>query len=156
MIVGLRPPTLADLDGVHLDPAVLLWSLGVSVAAGVLFGCAPALFASGRSVGDVLRSETRAASGDKAPRRVRSGLIIAEIAMALVLLTGAGLLVRSFVALERTPVGFDPHQLVALDVIMGMRAPPAERRALERTILDRLRATPGVTGAAVGNTPGDD
>jgi len=157
IIVALRPPTLADLAGARLEPAVLLWSVGISVAAGVLFGSAPALFAGGRSVGDVLRSESLTASGDAGLRRVRSGLIVVEIAMALVLLVGAGLLVRSFVALETTPLGFEPHGLMAFDVLLGPSAgrERAQRIVVEQSVMERLRSTPGVTGVAVGSMPGE-
>jgi putative ABC transport system permease protein len=155
IIIALRPPALADLASVHIESAVLLWSLGISVVTGLLFGSAPALFAGARSVGDVLRSETRTSSGDSTSRRIRSALIVAEIAMSLVLLVGAGLLVRSFVALERTPLGFDPHDLVAVDVLFGPRVPRDTRLAVRSSILDRFRGTPGVTEAAVGTMPGD-
>lgn len=159
LIVALRPPALENLAGIHIESTVLLWSAGISVLTGVLFGCAPALFAGARSVGDVLRSETRGASGGGASRRMRSALIVLEIAMSLVLLIGAGLLVRSFVALQQIPLGFDPHGLVTLDVMLprpSRQGLPAERRrALRAALLERLRAVPGVMDAAVGTLPGD-
>jgi putative ABC transport system permease protein len=154
LIIALRPPDLAGLAGAHLDAPVLLWSVGISIATGILFGSLPALFAGGRSVGDVLRGGTRAASADSTLRRLRSGLIVAEIAMALVLLVGAGLLVRSFVALEAIPPGFDPHDLVAVEVMMGPGVPRDAKVAIQQSILDRFRATPGVLSAAVGTMPG--
>ncbi|HEX8725955.1 MAG TPA: ABC transporter permease [Gemmatimonadaceae bacterium] len=163
-IVALRPPTLGDLGHAGIDPAVLWWSVGISVVTGVLFGSAPALFAGGQSVNDVLKGESLTTSGDPKLRRARSALIVVEIAMALVLLVGAGLLVRSFVSLEKIPLGFDPHGLVAYDVIFGPSPPPppgtppgqgrATRLALEQHILDELRAQPGVLGASFGPMPG--
>lgn len=159
IIVALRPPALENLAGIRLESTVLLWSAGISVLTGVLFGCAPALLAGARSVGDVLRSETRGASGGGASRRMRSALIVLEIAMSLVLLIGAGLLVRSFVALQQIPLGFDPHGLVTVDVMLPRptrQGLPAERRrALRAAVLERLRAVPGVIDAAVGTLPGD-
>ncbi|HEX6537175.1 MAG TPA: ABC transporter permease, partial [Gemmatimonadaceae bacterium] len=112
VIVALRPPALDHLAGVRIDTAVLLWSLGVSVATGLLFGCAPAIFASVRPVGDVLRREARGGSAGVVSRRVRSTLIVLEIATSLVLLVASGLLVRSFAALQRMPLGFEPRGLV--------------------------------------------
>jgi putative ABC transport system permease protein len=156
IILALRPPALANLAGVHVDAAVLLWSVGVSVFTGILFGSAPALLAGRRSVGDVLRSETRAGSGDGASGRMRSTLIVAEVAMSLVLLAGAALLVQSFIALQRVPLGYDPHNLVAMDILLPMRRmSPDERLGFERAVLTRLQGTPGVSEAAIGTLPSE-
>jgi predicted permease len=156
IILALKPPSLAHLDGVSLQSAVLLWSVGISVATGILFGSVPALFAGARSVGDVLRSETRNASGGAAARRIRSALIVFEIAMSLVLLVGAGLLVRSFIARQRIPLGFQPHGLVAADVMLGVKrtTTPAQRDARRNDLVQRLRAVPGVTDVSIGTMPG--
>ena len=85
---------------------------------------------------------------------MRSSLIVVEIALSFALLVGAGLLTRSFVALQRTPLGFDPHNLVSVDVFFG----PAIRRAgraieVRQAILARLRETPGIVGASLGTLP---
>jgi putative ABC transport system permease protein len=155
VILALRPPALSNLDGVHLALPVLVWSLGISIATGILFGSAPALFAGGRSFGDALRSGTRASSSDGVSRRIRSGLIVAEIALSLVLLVGAGLLLRSFVALQRMPLGFEPRGLLAIDFHTRWSPQPDERIALRSALLERVRAAPGVTEAAIGTMPGD-
>jgi len=158
VIIALRPPALDGLAGLRPEAPALFWTLGISLATGLVFGSAPALFASGRTVGDVLRGGGRTASGDRGLRRVRAAFIVAEIAMSLVLLTGAGLLVRSFVALQRAPLGFNPHGLVAVEVMQGDAARGktlAEKCALDADILRRLRSTPGVVDAAVGTMPGD-
>ena len=120
---------------------------------GVLFGCAPALFAGARSAGDVLRGEARTGAGNVASRRLRSALIVIEIAMSLVLLVGAGLLVRSFLALQRIPLGFDPHGLVSVEVLIVPRLPIDAKVAIRASLLERLRAVPRVTGVAVGTLP---
>jgi predicted permease len=153
IIIALRPSTLASLADVRIEPTVLLWSLGVSVATGVLFGCAPALFAGAGKVGDVLRNESRATSGGVATRRLRAGLIVLEIAMSLVLLVGAGLLVRSFRQLQQMRLGFEPQGLVYFDVMLG----PANRDRVPQTtaaIIQRIRAMRGVTDVAIGTMPG--
>jgi len=157
VIIALRPPALANLADIRLESTVLLWSAGISVATGILFGAGPALFAGGRSVGDVLRSETRASSGDALARRTRSALIVAEIALSLVLLVGAGLLVRSFITLLETPLGFEPHGLIAADMLLPPPRimPQVEKPAVERAILEHVRAIPGVLDAAIGTMPGD-
>jgi predicted permease len=156
LILALRPPALANLDGVHLEPSVLLWSVAISVVTGILFGTAPALLAGTGFAGDLLRREARTSAGDRTSRRLRAVLIVGEIALSLVLLAGAGLLVRSFVALERTPLGFDPRGLVSFDILLPLRKMNLDQRlAFEKTILERFRGTPGVTGAAIGTLPGE-
>ncbi len=153
VIIVLRPPTLANLDDVHVEAAVLLWSAGISVFTGMLFGTLPALFAARGSVADVLRSETRVGSGTISTRRIRSALIVLEIALSLVLLIGAGLLVRSFVALQRVPLGFEPRGMVSFDVMYNSEMPRALGGTLGNQIVERLKAVPGVKDAAIGVIP---
>jgi putative ABC transport system permease protein len=154
IIIALRPSSLDHLDTVRIEPAVLLWTLGVSVATGILFGCAPALFAIARKVGDVLRNETRGGSGGRTSRRFRSGLIVIEIALSIVLLVGAGLLVRSFVQLQQMHLGFEPRGLAYVTVMMGGSRNRARLPAIRQTIVDRVRALPGVTDIVLGTMPG--
>ncbi len=154
VVVAIRPPALENLDSVRIEPTVLLWCVAVSVCTGLLFGSAPALLSIGGSAGDVLKSESHASSGDRNARRVRSALIIAEIAMSLVLLVGAGLLGRTFVALQHTPLGFEPRGLASVQVIFK-RGPRDQMPEKQRAVLERLRAIPGVTDAAIGVMPGE-
>lgn len=154
VIVALRPPALDHLADVRLEPAVLLWTLGVSVATGVLFGSAPALLPGSQTAGDVLRRETRGGSPGRASVRMRSALIVLEIAASLVLLVGSGLFVRSFTALQRMPLGFEPRGLVYTDVLIAGPRNRDRKPALRDAIVRRLRATPGVTGVAIGTMPG--
>jgi predicted permease len=154
VIVALRPLALDRLADVRIDSAVLLWTGAISIVTGVLFGGAAAFFVASQNVADLLRSETRASSSGGASRRVRSSLIVVEIALSFALLVGAGLLTRSFVALQRTPLGFDPHNLVSVDVLFA----PSIRRAgrsveVRQAILARLRETPGIVGASLGTLP---
>lgn len=155
LILALRPPSLANLDTVQVESTVLLWGAGISVLTGLLFGTLPALFAARGSAADVLRSETRGGSGSVATRRIRSALIVFEIALSLVLLVGAGLLVRSFAAMQRIPLGFEPRGMVSFDLIDNFRVPRdlgvRSRRRYE--IVERLRAVPGVIDAAIGMNP---
>ena len=85
---------------------------------------------------------------------MRSTLIVLEIAISLVLLVGAGLLVRSFVELQRMPLGFEPRGVVYTSLIIGDRKVRDERPAIRDAILERLRSLPGATGAAIGTMPG--
>jgi len=154
VIIALRPIALDRLADVRVDPAVLLWTAAISIATGVLFGGAAAFFVSSQKVADLLRSETRTSSSGGASRRVRSSLIVAEIALSFALLVGAGLLTRSFALLQGTPLGFDPRDLVSIDVLV----PPAITRAGQRpavrdAVVRRLTEMQGVTAAAVGMLP---
>jgi putative ABC transport system permease protein len=154
VIIALRPLGLDRLADVQIDPAVLLWTGAIAMFTGVVFGGAAAFFVASQSVADLLRSETRVSSAGGASRRVRSSLIVVEIALSFALLVGAGLLARSFAALQRTPLGFEPHNLVSVDVFFS----PAIRRAgraieVRHGILARLRETPGVVGASLGTLP---
>jgi predicted permease len=154
LIIALRPPALASLADVRLQPVVLLWTLGVALATGILFGCVPALLSSAQPAGDALRRETRGGSSGTASRRVRSALIVFEIAASLVLLSGSGLLVRSFTALQAMRLGFEPRGLVYTDVLLGSGQFRDRRLQFRAAIIDRLRALPGVTGVAFGVMPG--
>jgi putative ABC transport system permease protein len=156
IILALRPASLKELAGVQIAVPVLLWSAMISVGTGILFGFAPALFAGGRAVGDILRRATHTASSGTWLRRMRSALIVGEIAMSLVLLVGAGLLVRSFAALQATPLNFEPRGLVSTNVMMMFPEHwSIEARSARRNeMLGRLRAVPGVTEATTGTMPG--
>ena len=154
LIIALRPIALDRLAGVHIEPAVLVWTAGISVLTGVLFGGAAAFFVSSQNVADLLRSETRTSSSGGVSRRIRSSLIVAEIALSFALLVAAGLLARSFAALQSTPLGFDPHNLVSIDVLV----PPSitrtgQRPAVRDAVTRRLAEMRGVTAAAFGMLP---
>ena len=153
IIVALRPVSLDHLATVRLDTPVLLWCAALSVVAGILFGSAPAFLVRG-AVGDVLKNETRTGSGGLAARRARSTLTVVEIAMSLTLLMCAGLLFRSFLELQRMPLGFEPRGLVFVDVLMGGRNNRDRRPQLRDEAMSRVRALPGVRGVAIGMIPG--
>jgi predicted permease len=154
LIIAARPATLDHLASVRIESTVLAWSIAVSIATGIAFGSAPAFFATGRGVGDVLRSESRAGSSGIAGQRVRSTLIIFEIAMSLMLLVGAGLLARSFFALSQLPLGFEPRGLVSIEVLYPPgRMSSAQRFASRQAVLGALRAERGVDDAAFGAFP---
>lgn len=154
-IVALTPRGPANYSGLpdQLDLTVLLWTAGVSIATGLLFGVGPALLSGGRSMGDALRIGAQSAIGSSAARRLRSGLVIAEIALSMVFLVTAGLLVRSFIALEGTSVGYDPTGLVSVAVDLASHPAQADRASAEQSLLRALRGLPGVRDAALGTVP---
>ncbi|MEP7384684.1 MAG: ADOP family duplicated permease, partial [Gemmatimonadota bacterium] len=153
LIAALRPIALDNLGDVGIEPVVLAWTAGISVLTGILFGAAAAFFVGSRSVTDLLRSETQSTSATGTSRRVRSTLVVLEIALSLTLLVGAGLLARSFLALQQVRIGFDPHNLVSIDVLMPPTIGRAARGALSDAIVGHLREVPGVIDAAVGTLP---
>ena len=154
VIIALRPIALDRLADVHIEAAVLIWTGAISILTGALFGGAAALFVASQNVADLLRSETRASSGGTASRRVRSSLIVVEIALSFALLVGAGLLTRSFAALQRTPIGFEPHNLASVDVLFGPMINRTGRGTETReAVLAHLREMPGVVDASVGTLP---
>jgi putative ABC transport system permease protein len=142
-------PTTADIS---LDRTVLFFTLGVSLLTGVLFGLAPALQASKPELNEALKEGGRSGSEGSTRNRVRSLLVVAEVALSLMLLVGAGLLVRSFMRLLQTQTGFEPRNLLTLS--LSYRVGKDEgRKALDffHAVEERVRAVPGVEAVAVSN-----
>jgi predicted permease len=146
--VKALPAVLPRTGDIKTDWRVLLFTLAASIFTGVLFGLAPAVQASSPDLNDSLKEGGRSGSGSK--QRIRSALIVAEIAMALVLLVGAGLVIRSFAILGRVNPGFDPRNVVALDLSLGPRAysEPSRINNLYRQLFENLKSVPGVQAAA--------
>ncbi len=143
---------LLPLDAeVHIDLRVLGFAAAVSAAAGILCGVFPALTLAKAGPGGVLNEAARGASGGVRSNRVRSLLVVCEVALTVVLLIGAGLLVRSFQRLASVPVGFSAeHVLSARLSLPQLRyASPASRARFVARVLERLEASPGVSSAGV-------
>ena len=140
-------------DQIGLDTPVLVFTLGLALATGVLFGIAPALTASRGDVNDALKEGGRGSSAGGSGTRFRRTLVAAEIAIALVLLIGAGLLMRSFLGLRAIDPGFDPHNVLTMTVSVAGRPEyvGASREALYRNLVERIEAVPGVRQASVTN-----
>jgi predicted permease len=148
-LVAAAPPTLPRLAAVHTDGWVLGFTLMVSVLTGVLFGLAPAIQASRPDLTVALAEGGR--SGSSAGRqRFRRGLVVAQIALALMLVTSAGLLIRSFVRMRGVDPGFDPSHLLSAEVELSpvRYDTPAKVRAFFAQLVQRLDAIPGVRSAA--------
>ena len=149
-VAGMSALTLPLLETVRLDGASLLFALSLSAAAGLLFGLAPALQIPASAIGDALRASGRGATGDKTRQWMRNGLVVSEIALACVLLVGAGLLSRSFLNVLDTDLGFRPESVAALRVDQsGPRRARDERNAYFDDVLARVRQIPGVADAGV-------
>lgn len=159
-LVALAPQDTPGLDQVGVNAGVLGFTLLLSVATGLVFGLAPALGASKVDLNRTLKESSRGATGGARHYRLRSVLVSAEFALALVLLAGAGLLIRTFVALNRVDLGFDPHQVVTMRI--ALLGPRYEERSHQvqffRDLLRNVESLPGVISAAAldgGGLPPD-
>ena len=146
-VVAERIP-IQRLEVVTIDGTVLLFTALAALAAGVVFGVVPALTGAGSKLNESLKDGGRSGSAARS-KRTRSAFVIVEVALALVLLVGAGLLVRSFVRLLDVDPGFQPQQTVTMRVaIPGARYPqPALREQFFDRLLDRIKVLPGVEAA---------
>src|SRR5262249_49247223 len=128
-LIALSPEGIPRGETGGLGVRVLLFSLVVSVAAGVGFGLVPAPPASRRDLSDALREGERGSTDGAGRNRVRSMLVASEFALALVLLVGAGLMMRTFVALQSIDPGFDPHNVLSMVMsIAGTKEAPIGQR----------------------------
>jgi putative ABC transport system permease protein len=142
-LLALSPSVLPRLDTVSVDRVVVIFASLVGVLSAVFFGTAPALRASRPDVIDLLRAGGRSA-GPSGSRLLRSAVVIGEVALSLVLLIGAGLMVRSFASLIRVDVGFDPANSLTFTLSNAHLRGDVEREAFKRRLQEELRAIPGV------------
>ena len=142
---------LARLAYVELDPSVLAFMVCFSLAVGVFFGLAPAWLGSRVDLHDAMKQGGRGNSEAGARGRLRQLLMILEIALALLLLAGSGLLTRSFIKRAQIDPGFEPRQVAAASVGLSGRRyrETAQRRQMTDAVLERVRTLPGVVSAAV-------
>jgi putative ABC transport system permease protein len=151
-LLAISPESLARAEEVSFDPTLLGFALVATVVTGLLFGAAPAIHAVNVAPNESLRDGTRGNSGTKRGRSVRSLLVAAQVSLALVLLIGAGLLIKSFLALRQLNLGFEPENIATFEVhLPTARYPTGEDRIQFHLALhDRLRALPRVeaVGAA--------
>jgi putative ABC transport system permease protein len=146
----LPPFFLPAVASVQLDVRVLTFALVLSVATGLIFGLAPALHATKPDLASAMKEGGRGAAGDGGRRRLRSALVVIEVAIAFVLLAGGGLLVRSFFEMMNVPLGFDATNVLTLRLpIRAERFSTGDQLiAYVRAIADHVRTVPGVRGAA--------
>jgi putative ABC transport system permease protein len=143
--------TLPRMQKVAVDWPVVWFAVALALVTGVIFGLIPALQATQVPVRESLNEEGRGSSSSSRQRKIRSTLVVVEIGLALVLLVGAGLLLRSFSALTRTAPGFTPQNLLVINLPLSPRTYQSDMSrtmAVER-ILEGVRGIPGVQGAAI-------
>jgi putative ABC transport system permease protein len=142
------PNALPRVSEIGVDANVLLFTLIASITTGVVFGLVPAFQASNPNLNEMLKEGGR--SGSSGRQRLRSSLVIAEIAISLVLLVGSGLLIRSFIALNRVSAGFDDRNLLTFDVSLSDKefAEAPKVRRFFKQFIERVETLPGVQRAA--------
>src|SRR5919108_106608 len=138
---------------IRLDARVAAFAVVLSFATVILFGLIPALFASKVDPNSYLKEGARGIVGSSGAARARNTLVAAQVAIALVLLFGAGLFVNSFLRLQRVSLGFDPHNLLTMRIELKGRqyASPEKMRQFYERLLQRMRALPGIQAAVAAN-----
>jgi len=150
-LLAIVPPnTIPDEAEIALNAPVLLFTLVVSVLTSLLFGLAPAFHATTRDIANPLREVGRSLAGSRKQAMLRKGLVIAEVALSLVLLVAAGLMIRSFTAMQQTDLGYLTDRVLMMRVTLSeKRYPDRERRvAFFQELMRNVSTVPGV--AAVG------
>jgi predicted permease len=133
-------------EPIRLNATCLVFTFAASIVTAVAFGLVPAWQASHVNPETALRERSRGSTGDRRHHRIRQLLVVTEVALAVVLLIGAGLLLRTFSTLSRVDLGFQPDGTVTMGMFLGVRPPEARIAALDR-ILDRVEQVPGVKAA---------
>ncbi len=151
-LLALSPPDIRQFKQIGINREVLAFSFLASMVCGVVFGLIPALQASRSNPSEFLKEGERGSTGNRG--RTRSALVIAEVGLSLVLLVGAGLLVKSFVRLMDVNPGFDPDRLLTFNLGLPSSTDPARQLAFYQQVLQQLQALPGVRAVgAVSRLP---
>jgi putative ABC transport system permease protein len=148
-LVAFNPENLPGLSGVALDWRVLGFTLLLSVVTGLLFGLAPALAAGKMDLNEALKDGARGASGGVRRQRLRNLLVVSEVALALLLLAGGGLALKSFWNLVRVDAGFRAERVLTMDLVLAQERYKENhtRTNFFRQLMARLNALPGVEAA---------
>lgn len=154
LLVAYGPADVPRLHDAGVDRYVLFFTLGLATLTGIVFGLAPALHASKPAPGNMLKETARGVHTGRS--RMRSALIVSEVALSLMLLAGAGLLINSFWRLLHTNAGFDPKGVLALDIPLSRDTykSPDQRSAAFKQLIERVKTVPGVRDVSVvSNVP---
>jgi putative ABC transport system permease protein len=155
LMIRLSPQAVPRLAEVSIDVRALLFTLGVSLATGILFGLSPAISFSKHRLHDILKEGGRTSTAAATGGRLRAALVAAEVGLAVVLLVGAGLLVKSFWRMNAHPAGFDPERVLTMKVSLSgpNYAPMPAQISYINQVLERAQSVPGVEAAGIHNTP---
>jgi putative ABC transport system permease protein len=148
-LIAISPSTIPRVQTVSIDLHAALFLFTATILTSVGFGLAPALQASSVNVNDTLKETGRGNSEGFRRNRLRSLLVISEFALALMLLIGAGLMIRTFAALEAVDPGFNPHNVASMIIsVAGSKEADAARRTIfYHQLIERIRSLPGVEAA---------
>jgi putative ABC transport system permease protein len=154
-LVALSPPALIDLKNVSVSLPVLGFTLGLSVLTGIVFGLVPALEATRFDLQGSLKEGGKNIGGSAGGQRVRSLFVVTQVALALVLLVGAGLLLKSFNRLQSVDTGFNPNNLLTVRVNLLTRKYDTDQKQIDffKRTVEQMKAIPGVEAAGAINTP---
>ena len=149
-LVALAPPSLPRLDAIRLDGTVLAVAFGLTMLCGLSFGLVPALEAEGRGAAEAIKQGGRGTGGNSIAQRLQSVLVVSQFALAVMLLTGAGLMLRSFAKMQDVDPGFDSDHVavVQLNPRGQNYDKPEQLSAFYDRVLASLQAIPGVQSAA--------
>jgi putative ABC transport system permease protein len=155
LLVSLAPADLIEMKSVSIDYRMLTFTLLTTVITGLAFGVIPALASSRLDLQDALKEGSRSASGGAGGRRTRKALVVAEIAMTLLLLVGAGLLIRSLARLHSVDPGFDPRNLLTVRLILpgSKYREPQQVTGFYRDLIHRVETLPGVKSVGANAFP---
>jgi putative ABC transport system permease protein len=150
-LLAIAPVSLPRVSDIQLDGWVFAFTFLISIVTGAVFGIVPALYATKTNLNESLKEGEGRASAGVGRARLRQGLVIGELALSLVLLTGAGLLIATFEKLLNTNPGFDPHHVLAMQFWMtgSKYNSSAKVNSFYRAVEQRIQALPGVTAAGV-------
>ena len=151
LVTALAPANLPRLNEISIDGSVLLFTLAVSVVAGILFGAIPVLKYAGPHLAPALRAGGRAASQSRERHRVRNTLVVVQVGLALLLLIGSGLMIRTFRTLRNVQPGFTrPEEVQTLRIFIpeAQVRDPVQVVRMQQNILEKIAAVPGVASAA--------
>ena len=153
-LIALAPDNIPRLNEVGVDVSVFGFALAVSIVTGIIFGLAPALHATKLDLNEALKDSLRGSMESALGKSTRKVLVVAEVALSLMLLIGAGLLIKSFLRLQQMDLGFNPENVLAVQLELPDTTYPEERQqtAFFQEALARLGSVPGVK--SVGATTG--
>jgi predicted permease len=154
-IRAVLPEDVPRMEQIGIDSAVLIFTLSVSLATGILLGLVPALQATKPDLIEALKEGSLSLAGSRQRNRVRSLLVVIEVALALVLLIGAGLMMKSFWRLREVRPGFDSHNLLTMQITLpeAKYEEPEEQSLFFHQLLERVQSIPGIESAGFATDP---
>ncbi len=154
LLLAMAPANLPRIEDISIDPTVLMFTLGVSLFAGLLFGAIPVVKYAGPQLGTALRAGGRTLSQSKERHRARNILVVVQVALALVLLIGSGLMIRTFQTLKHVQPGFtNPEQIqtMRIDIPSSQVKDDLQVARAEQQIMEKMAAVPGVSSVALAS-----